>query len=74
MKGIVTRLPEGKNFGFIRNTDGMSTGDYFFHRQDYADNWNDLLSDFRVGNSVRVEFEQTSSSKGLRAGNVKRLY
>jgi cold shock CspA family protein len=69
-KGRVRNLPEGKNFGFIQCE---SDKDYFFHRDDFNGHWNDLLSDFRRGQVIMVEFEPAESVKGLRASQVKIL-
>lgn len=70
LTGKIRSLPEGKNFGFIQ---GDGKKDYFFHRDDFKGFWNDLLKDFRSGQSIEVEFEPSESVKGLRAANVSRL-
>jgi len=62
-------MPEGKNFGFIECAQGR---DYFFHREDFNGFWNDLLTDFRKGKAVLVEFTSEETAKGLRAKEVRR--
>lgn len=70
MNGVVRSLPEGKMFGFIQAGD---TKDVFFHRDDFSGHWKDLLTDFRRGKPVPVEFELVDSPKGPRAANVRRV-
>jgi len=71
MTGTVTRIPEGKNFGFIR-VEGEKN-DYFFHRDDYNGHWNDLVHDFNDRKKVQVEFDGERGQKGPRAVNVRRM-
>jgi cold shock CspA family protein len=67
--GVVKKLLELKNFGFI-NSEGK---DYFFHREDFLGHWDDLVSDYRSGIEIKVQFLREDSAKGLRARNVSRL-
>lgn len=73
MIGIITKIVEGKNFGFIKVIG--SKHEYFFHKQDYIDNWNELEGDmqFRRDITVNVEFDSVDNPKGPRAGNVRRI-
>jgi cold shock CspA family protein len=69
MNGTITRLMGKKQFGFIRS-EGKS---YFFHRDDFNGHWEDLEEDFEKLRSIKVEFVEVESEKGLRAADVKRL-
>lgn len=69
MKGIVKNLINDRFFGFIRGDNGL---EYFFHRDDFSGNWQDLHADFQNGVVINVDFEVTRSPKGPRAGSVKR--
>lgn len=61
MKGKVVRILKDKRFGFI-SAEGQ---DYFFH----ADSMTNMhFNDVYIG--LEVEFEGTSSAKGLRAENI----
>lgn len=72
MKGTVKRVLDAKNFGFILGEDGV---EYFFHKQDLADSWDDLTNDIkRVAAPIDVTFEIVKSQRGPRAGNVERLF
>lgn len=66
--GKVIRIPQGKNFGFIR----YEKKDYFFHRDDFNGHWDDLVSDI-ISQEIDASFDIVDSIKGGRAGNVKRV-
>ena len=67
MNGKVLRILDQKGFGFIEGSDGV---EYFFHRQDYVGNFNDLVLAMRGQNTVDVTFDIAPSQKGPRAANV----
>lgn len=69
MIGVVRKIVAEKGFGFIRAADK----DYFFHKSDYTDSWDDLVSDYNLDRSVDVEFEIGNSIKGPRANMITRL-
>jgi cold shock CspA family protein len=73
MHGLVKNLVQGKNFGFIRGEDGKT--EYFFHREDFAGFWDDLVTDWQRGKNshIAVEFDVVNSPKGIRAAHVRRL-
>lgn len=71
MQGKVARLVADKGFGFI--TSESNGGDYFFHRDDYKDDWNELVYDWNANVEVKVKFEAGKTSKGPRASSVERL-
>ena len=65
MKGTVKMFDKEKGFGFIHAEDGK---DYFFHYSAL------LMDDFKTaekGEAVEFEFEE--STRGPRAGQVKKL-
>ena len=59
--GTIKRLVRDRGFGFIRDDGGQ---EWFFHRSSVQSSF-DELSDGR-----RVSFDEESSPKGPRAGNV----
>ena len=69
MTGIVARLIADKGFGFIQ----AGATDFFFHRDDFQDDWNTLVYDYNANEKVRVEFEAGKGPKGPRASRVIRL-
>ena len=62
MVGFVKRLVKDRNYGFIRGDNRM---EYFFHREDFEDQW-ELL-----GEGDQVTFDDVVSQKGPRAANVR---
>ncbi len=62
-KGTITRLPEGKNFGFIKPDDGGD--DVYFHFS-----W---LKEVKPQKGMRVEFEIEPSERYPRARNLRVL-
>lgn len=70
MTGTVVRMPEGKNFGFIKVPGEKK--DYFFHREDFSGHWSDLTHDFNANKKIEVTFDGEDGQKGPRAINVKR--
>lgn len=71
MFGTIRNIQIGKNFGFIKPTDGK-LGEYFFHRDDFKGHWQDLVTDYTEGKDIKVEFDDTTGPRGLRAENVNR--
>ncbi len=69
IKGIVRSLPKGKSFGFIQ----VGMKDLFFHKDDFHGDWKQLNHDFKYGEHIHVECEETETPKGLRAANVNRI-
>lgn len=67
MKGIIKYIGVGKNFGFIRASDGV---EYFFHRDDFRNDWFTLI-DKIIQEKVEVTFDSVESTKGPRASNVR---
>ncbi len=73
MKGYIRSISTGKAFGFIRSS---NSADYFFHKDDFVGHWTDLIADyelFKNGERIEVTFDVAESTKGPRAGNVRRL-
>jgi len=64
-EGIVVRIPDGKNFGFIR----VNGKDYFFHKEDFNGNWEALKTQLSR-DMIKVQFDIVDSIKGPRASNV----
>jgi cold shock CspA family protein len=62
MKGTIVRIMGDKDFGFIQGEDNK---DYFFHRTALQ---NIEFTQRLTG--LSVEFEDTQTSKGLRAEHV----
>lgn len=69
MQGTINNLVESKMFGFILGNNGQ---EYFFHRSDVPDKWDDIAVEFhRLGKGqVQVTFEPTKTEKGPRAKNI----
>jgi len=70
MKGIIKRIPDGKEFGFIRAI-GYEK-EYFFHKSDFSGFFEDLVNDLRNGEEIEVTFNPNETPKGLRASDVRR--
>lgn len=76
MKGHLKRIIGRKGFGFIE----ANRKEYFFHRQSFNGHWQDLVDDHEGISAahktrtepIELEFEPTTSPKGLRAENVSR--
>jgi len=77
MKGFVKRIIGQKGFGFIES----NRKEYFFHKQEFNGHWDDLVDDHEGLSAekkartepIEVEFEAVTTSKGLRATNVRRI-
>lgn len=69
--GTIARIPLGKTYGFIKKDSDKY--DYFFHRDDYVGDWDDLVIDFQANEDIKVQFNIVESVKGSRAGNVRRV-
>ncbi len=61
--GIIKRLVRDRGFGFIRDDAGQ---EWFFHRSTVAQGAFDELAE-----GQRVSFDEETSAKGPRAGNVR---
>lgn len=62
MKGSVKKFDKEKGYGFIKGEDGK---DYFFHYSQL------MMEGFKTTEEgKKVEFEETSTEKGLRANNI----
>ncbi len=70
MNGIVKNVIGAKQFGFIRNEQGV---EYFFHKDDFNGHWDDLVDDVTNQDKIPVTFEAKDTPKGPRAANVERL-
>lgn len=67
--GIVKKIVEGKDFGFITPDDQQSGGkDVFFHKEALVDV---TLDELKEGDKVTYDVE--SSDRGPKAANVKRV-
>lgn len=71
MQGRIARVLEMKGFGFIKGEDGV---EYFFHRDDLVDSFDDLAHDLRTIRDIDVTFEIAKSNRGPRAANVERIF
>jgi len=71
MNGKVSNIIQEKRFGFIYNPE--SRREYFFHREDYHGNWDQLVSDYQERKQINVQFHIVESQRGPRAGNVVRV-
>ncbi len=61
--GTIKRLVRDRGFGFIRDDGGQ---EWFFHRSAVAQGAFDTLAE-----GQRVSFDEESSAKGPRAGNIR---
>jgi CspA family cold shock protein len=61
-KGTIKRLVRDRGFGFIRDDGGQ---EWFFHRSGVQGSFDQLAE------GQRVEFDEETSPKGPRAGNVR---
>jgi CspA family cold shock protein len=61
--GTIKRLVHDRGFGFIRDDGGQ---EWFFHRSAVAQGAFDQLRE-----GQRVSFDEETSAKGPRAGNVR---
>jgi cold shock CspA family protein len=72
MKGRIRHLAKDKFYGFIIVEN--DSNEYFFHKEDYKDDWKKLERDVTIeGIQVFVEFEPRESPKGWRADYVTRV-
>lgn len=69
MVGTIVRIFADKKFGFIK---GENEKEYFFHMTDVNGFFDDLVEDMERRMVIKVDFEATTSPKGLRAANVTR--
>lgn len=70
MTGKLIRIPHDKNFGFVR----AGSTEYFFHREDYDGDWNELVFDFNHREEITLKFEiVANNTKGPRANEVSRV-
>jgi len=66
IKGFIIRIPEGKQFGFIKGEDNM---DYFFHESAFQGDFQEAARTYER-DKIYVTFEGTKGQKGYRAENV----
>ena len=71
MNGVIRKLEATKYWGFIEGDDDRKS--YFFHRDDFSGHWEDLETDWKNKVSIKVSFTPTTTQKGLRAEDIKRL-
>jgi hypothetical protein len=64
VEGRIVRLLPEKRYGFVR----VARTDYFFHKDDYEGNWNDLVASDK---QVEVSCVIVESPKGTRVGDVR---
>ena len=62
-KGVIKRLVRDRGFGFIRDEGGQ---EWFFHRSAVQDAGFEQLHE-----GQQITFDEESSPKGPRAGNVR---
>lgn len=67
MEGRLIRIYKDLRYGFIKS----SGTDYFFHKDDYFDDWNALVFDHERNPPIHLEFRPDSTPKGLRARDVR---
>lgn len=65
--GELKRLYKELRYGFVR----YRGNDYFFHKEDYTDDWHVLCKLFNDNVPLNLEFQPDSTNKGLRARNVR---
>lgn len=72
MLGKLVRIPVKDNreqsFAFIRGEDNK---EYFLHKSDLFDNWDEVKEMIKSKGEVTIEFEPTRSEKGGRASGAK---
>ena len=68
--GYVKVVKADKSFGFIRAADKK---EYFFHKDDYQGNWEELVKDFDGKIKIDVIFEPKQGLKGPRAIEITRV-
>lgn len=72
MLGKLTRIPmkDGReqSYAFIRGEDG---NEYFLHKSDLFDNWDEVKELIKSLGEVTIEFEPTRSEKGGRAAGAR---
>lgn len=64
--GKVVRINEQKKYGFIYS----KQNDYFFHKDDFMGNFDNLINDLNRNIQTSVTFIPTDTPKGIRAINV----
>ena len=67
LEGKLIRIYKDLRYGFIK----YNNTDYFFHKDDYLEDWNALVLDFERNPPVLLEFRPDSTPKGLRARDVR---
>lgn len=67
MEGQLRRIYRDLQYGFIQ----VNQDSYFFHKSDYDGDWGILCSEFETGDRIILEFEPTTTTKGLRAEDVR---
>lgn len=67
MEGRLRRIYRDLQYGFIE----VGKESYFFHKSNYTGEWGILCSEFETGDRIILEFEPTTTAKGLRAEDVR---
>lgn len=71
INGIITSIPSKNGrqaeFAFIRGSDGI---DYFLHRTELFDTWEELKWTIANKGEAIINFETTESEKGPRAAGA----
>jgi hypothetical protein len=67
LTGQLRRIYKDLRYGFV--TSGGK--DYFFHKEDYLDDWHTLCKYHNDLTPIDLEFKPDRTPKGLRARNVR---
>ena len=67
VSGQLRRIYKELRYGFI----SCQGKDYFFHKEDYLDDWHMLCKEHNEITQIDLDFEPTRTDKGLRARNVR---
>lgn len=70
MTGSVARIMGQKGYGFIWGEDGV---EYFFHKDDFAGSFDNLVDDVLRRGKIQVSFQTVQTAKGMRAHEVARM-
>lgn len=67
MDGYLRKIYRDLQYGFIQ----AGKASYFLHKTDYDGNWIALCNALDDGENVHIEFEPTTTDKGLRAKEAR---
>lgn len=67
MEGRLRKIYRDLQYGFIE----VRKESYFFHKSDFKGEWGILCSEFETGDVIHLEFNPTTTDKGLRAADVR---